>query len=250
MNKDNSFVLYEGEEKHLKEFCNCGSILELQKSFAKKYFSEIDDYYPIETFKILYCLACNSTTVVLYYALGNTNDDDDRAIRRYNGPVEYKYTRSVLYAPEKEFHLSVPFSVSKMLNQAEAVLVHSSKASFMLCRAALEEICNEFEIPSSVVNKKGKSYFVNLKDRLSQLFEKKSLSEDLQSIINDMRELGNEGVHADYFYLRKHVKRRDAESLIALTNYVVERLYIDEARKLEAVETLEEIKNKIAASKK
>ncbi|MGD1808894.1 DUF4145 domain-containing protein [Dapis sp. BLCC M126] len=69
----------------------------------------------------------------------------------------------------------------------------------------LEEICHYFKIPIEATNNKDKSYFVNLSDRLTQLFEQEQMSEDLREIIQGIRQLGNEGAHSEHLTFTKQV---------------------------------------------
>ena len=98
------------------------------------------------------------------------------------------------------------------------------------------------------MNNKGKSHFVNLNERLTQLFEKEKMAEDLIAIIQGIRELGNEGTHSDHLTFVKQVKVEDADSLLTLVNYVTERLYVDKYRQREAEEVLSKLKGKILVS--
>ena len=79
-----------------------------------------------------------------------------------------RYTRKVLYSPKERFHLSIPHAISEVVNQAQSVIYSSPRGSFILCRAVLEEICDEFKIPRESLNKKGKKKF----DILFEEFQK------------------------------------------------------------------------------
>ena len=74
------------------------------------------------------------------------------------------------------------------------------------------------------------------------------MSEDLVDIIQGIRELGNEGAHSDHLTFAKQVKVEDANSLLMLVNYVVERLYVDKYRQQEAEGELIKLKEKILTS--
>jgi Domain of unknown function (DUF4145) len=117
--------------------------------------------------------------------------------------------------------------------------------ALFLCRAVLEEICNDFNIPAEGLNNKGKTYFVKLMERLRQLCEQEQMSEDLIAVMQGIRELGNEGAHSDHLTFSKQVKIEDADSLLTLVNYVAERLYVDKYRQKEAEEALSKLKGKI-----
>ncbi|MCC3419619.1 MAG: DUF4145 domain-containing protein [Microcoleus sp. PH2017_07_MST_O_A] len=219
--------------------------MKCEKAFSHHlYDNEENSYYTIQVFKILTCLTCDSVTVLLYSAGGIEEEDEQNP----NEPQFRCYGRSVLYAPARQLHDSIPLSISEVVKQAEAVLARSPRASFILCRAVLEEICNDFKIPTESTNNKGKSYFIKLHDRLSQLFKQEKMPEELQTIINGIKDLGNEGAHSDHLAFAKQVKAQDAENLLTLVNYVLERLYFDRYRQQEAAETLKELKSKIPLS--
>ena len=235
-------MLYElGEER---EFCNCGNLMKSETTFRHRSEENISSYYTIEIFEIFTCPACGEATIICYSTLGN---DDDDEINRDNIEHEYyrDYSRTVLHAPRKRLHYAVPRSIAEVTYQAQSVLSKSSRASFILCRAVLEEICNDFKIPTVGVNKKGENYFIMLGVRLTQLFEQEKMSNDLKNIIEGIKDLGNEGAHSDHLTFAKQVKDEDANSLLMLVNYVVERLYVDKYRQKEAEEELIKLKEKI-----
>jgi len=235
-------MLYELEAG--REFCNCGNLMKSETTFRHQSGEDDTPYYTIEIFEIFTCPSCSKATIICYSTLGNGEEDE---MNRDNMESEFyrDYRRTVLHAPRKQLHYAVPRSIAEVTYQAQSVLSKSSRASFILCRAVLEEICNDFKIPSEGVNKKGKSHFINLKERLTQLFEQEKISEDLVDIIQGIRDLGNEGAHSDHLTFAKQVKVEDADSLLMLVNYVVERLYVDKYRKQEAEEELIKLKEKI-----
>ena len=140
--------------------------------------------------------------------------------------------------------------LEEVLNQAESVVSNSPRASFILCRAVLEEICNDFEIPTEQQNNKGKNYFIKLHDRLSQLFEQEKLPEELQIIIKDIKDFGNEGAHSTHLKFSQQVEIEDAGNLIMLVKYVLERLYVDRYRQKEAKNILKTLKSKVLPQQK
>jgi hypothetical protein len=219
--------------------------MECERAFLHRWYdNEENSYYTSQVFKILTCLTCRSVTVLLYTAAGFEEEDEQWAEMNPNEPQYRNYRRSVLYAPARQLHDSIPLSISEVVKQAEAVLARSPRASFILCRAVLEEICNDFKIPTESTNNKGKSYFITLHDRLSQLFQQEQMSEELQTIINGIKDLG-EGAHSDHLAFAKQVKAQDAENLLMLIHYVLERLYVDRYRQQEAAETLKALKSKM-----
>lgn len=240
-------MMYQFEVDAEREFCNCGNLMRCENTFSHQNGNDECPYYTVEVFKIFTCSACNEATVIRYSTLRNENEDefhkDDVEAVLYRS-----YTRRVLHTPKKQLHPAVPRSIAEITHQAESVLSNSPRASFILCRAVLEEICNDFKVPTEGVNNKGKSYFVNLHDRLTQLFEQEKLSEDLIAIIQGIRELGNEGAHSDHLTFAKQVKSQEADSLLTLVNYVIERLYVDKCRQQEAEEVLSQLKGKILSS--
>lgn len=218
--------------------------MKCEESFAHRlYRNEEDSFYSIEVFKILTCLNCRLATVVLYSSIG-LDEESEQSID-LEEIVERPYQRTVLYGPTKQFHPAIPHSIAEVAKQAEAVLEYSPRANFILCRAILEEVCNNFNIPIKNINSKGKSYFLNLHDRLLQLFEKERMPQDLQAIIQGIKDLGNEGAHSDHLTFVRQVKVQDAKQLFNLVNYVLEFLYVDRWRREEAKKTLNTLKNKL-----
>lgn len=235
--------LEDYEVKSTKEVCSCGNLMEC-KGFSKQIIGEGDGvFYTIQVFKILTCPACNLTTVLLYNAEGN---EFEYAQSRDSGEsTTHKYSRQILYGPKRQFHSAIPLPISDVVNQAQAVLANSPRASFILCRAVLEEVCNDFQIPSESTNDKGKRYFIALHNRLLELFKQENMPGDLQQIIQGIKDLGNEGAHAEHATFAEQVKFQEAENLLLLVNYVLERVYVDKIRQQEATETLTKLKERI-----
>jgi hypothetical protein len=229
-----------------REFCNCGNLMKSQTTFRHQIRDDESPYYTIELFEIFTCPACNKATLICYSAF--RNEDEDEANKDDAAELYRPYHRTVLHAPEKRLHYAIPKSIAEVAYQAESVLYKSPRASFILCRAVLEEICNDFKIPAVTLNKKGKNSNVNLMERLRQLCEREKMSEDLIDVMQGIRELGNEGAHSDHLTFSKQVKVDDANSLLMLVNYVAERLYVDKYRQNEAEEVLKKLKGRILAS--
>jgi hypothetical protein len=223
-----------------REFCNCGNLMKCENTFRHRSGDFENPYYTLEIFEIFTCPACNEVTLIYYSTLG-LDDEDEMHRDDIEQDLYRKYDRAVLHAPHKRLHHAIPRSISEVTYQAESVLSKSPRASFILCRAVLEEICNNFKIP-------GKSHFVNLNERLTQLFKQEEMSEDLIAIIQGIRELGNEGTHSDHLTFAKQVEPEDADSLLTLINYVIERLYVDKYRQQEAGDVLTKLKGKILTS--
>lgn len=226
-----------------REFCNCGNLMNQEKYYRNANLCIESDYLSVKIIKIFTCPACENITIFSYSA-GNFIEEDN-----HNPEYELlrKYRRVLLLAPKKQFHHAIPKSISDVINQAASVLESSPRASFILCRAVLEEICNDFNIPSEATNEKGKTFFVTLKDRLKKLFNQEKAPEDLIAVIEAIRELGNEGAHSDHITFSRQVKAQDADDLILLVNYVIEELYINKYRQKEADETLNNLKGKFAS---
>ena len=102
-----------------------------------------------------------------------------------------------------------------------------------------------FEIPTEQQNSKGKSHYIKLHDRLSLLFKQENLPEELQEIIQNIKDFGNEGAHSSHLKFSQQVKIEDAENCVMLVSYVLERLYVDRYRQEEAEKILKTLKNKV-----
>ncbi len=236
--------MYYFEIESNKEFCSCKSLLKCENTFS--HHDHDDNEYPfygIEIFKFFVCPACNSVTVILYSAVGNSYDDEEN--ERQGSPTFHEYRRKILYAPKQRAHSAIPKTIAEVASQAESVLGNSPRASFILCRAALEEVCNFFEIPTEKEKTNGKIVYIGLQDRLSQLFKEQGISEDLQPLIYGVKELGDKGAHRDHLTFTKQVDTQEAHNLLELLNYILERLFVDKERMQEKKDTLEKLKNKI-----
>jgi hypothetical protein len=224
-----------------REFCNCGSLMKCETDFRNRVDYGESGAYCIEIYSLYECPACNEVTIICFSSPGDENLDET-----HQGNPEWelyrRYYRSVLHAPFKQLHSAVPNAIADIVNQAQAVLFKSPRASFILCRAALEEICDEFDIPKKKPNKKGGENFVNLKSRLSQLFDREKMPNDLADIIEGIRELGNEGAHSTHLDFSRKIRPQDVETLLGLVDYVIDRLYVDRHRREEAEEKLNRLR--------
>ncbi|MBD1920015.1 DUF4145 domain-containing protein [Microcoleus sp. FACHB-831] len=197
-----------------------------------------DSYYTHRTLKILMCSRCDFPTVLLYEVEGNEDQEEES-----NGsPIEREWERLILYGPKRQVHQAVPNDISEVFNQAEAILASSPRASFILCRKVLEEICTNFGIPTEGTNNKGKPSFVNLHERLTQLFQKEMIPADLQDVIQGIKELGNEGAHSTHATFTKQVTSQEAEKLLAVLDFVIYSLYVHKALQQEITEKLNNLK--------
>jgi hypothetical protein len=238
MKEDRYLLHHEG----IKEYCNCGNLLKHEHDFSgEKYY---DDFSEFEVFKILVCPDCESVTVVLYTATELDSQDDQTAQQKLDKWLCRSYTRRILYAPTKNLHSSVPYSIADIVNQAQSVFPASPRASFILCRAVLEEICNDFDIDKEKPTNNGKSSYLGLKERLFQLFEKEDLSDDLKSMINCIKELGDQGAHSKHLVFSAQIGTQDAEQLLLLVEYVIENLYVTKHKQQEAKRILDQLNGK------
>ena len=235
-----------------KEFCNCGNLMNCESRFAHRRNDEQSSDYSIKIFKIFKCLACFELTLLLYSSNGNDDQDEWNpyiTIDFHGNVLDYRpYTRKVLLSPPQKLHKAIPKAIAEVADQARLVLTSSPRASFILCRALLEEICNDFKILTVNVNGKNKSYFISLQERLTCLFKQEKVEEYLIEIIQGIKELGNEGTHSDHLTFTERFKNKDADSLLRIVNYVMERLYTDKYREEQAKQELAELKAKIIDS--
>lgn len=228
------FKAYDFNPEVHEEVCRCGNIMNCETSIST---TESDgDYYTDKTFKILICSRCNFPTVLLYKVVGNEDEDEEEKLQGY--PIEREWECLILYGPSRQVHQAVPTNISEVFNQAEAILASSPRASFILCRAVLEEICNDFGIPAKGTNNKGKP----LQQRLTQLFQQEMISADLKDVIEGIKELGNEGAHSTHETFNKLVTSQEADDLLALVDFVIYMLYVHKARQQEATEKLNKLK--------
>lgn len=232
-------------ESH-EEVCRCGNVMKCRTTFSHRQHHDIDcDFYTDRTFKVLTCSRCDFATVMLYKVGGDSYTDQEETESSIQ--LEREWERLILYAPERQIHQAIPKNISEVFNQAEAVLASSPRASFILCRAVLEEICNDFNIPTEGTNNKGKTYFINLHERLIQLFKKEMISVDLQDVIQGIKDLGNEGAHSNHEAFKTQVTSQEADDLLALVDFVLDRLYVDKARQQEASEKLNRLKARFSS---
>jgi len=195
-------------------------------------------------YKVLKCPACQQI-LILRYTTDLEYIDDFETASQYT-----QYTRQVLYAPAKQRHYSIPQTISDIVAQAEKVVPTSPRAGFILCRAALEQICKEQAIPETKTNAKGEVEHLDLKKRLNLLLEKEKLSKDLREIMHGIREIGNVFAHDSQAYLPEEISQDEVEVLIGLVDYVLNRLYVDKSRTQEAVNELKMLKEKLSPSPK
>ena len=242
-------MLKSFEVDESREFCNCGSLMNCKSRFEHRRDDDRTSDYSIEIFKIFKCLTCFELTLLLYSADGNEEQDEWNPYIRpnFNGSVldHHPYTRKVLISPPKKLHKTIPNAIAEVADQARLVLTSSPRASFILCRALLEEICNDFKIPTVNVNSKNKSYFISLQERLTCLFKQEKVEKDLIEIIQGIKELGNEGAHSEHLIFTERFQNKDTDSLLRIVDYVMERVYTDRYRKEQAKQELAELKAKI-----
>lgn len=236
------------------EFCICSNLLNFKQEFEKTRYDFEDIWYITEIFKILECPACENITIILYSKLGNIDEDTYLSSEKdYRGlsSLEFSplYDTRLLHTPKKQLDTAIPDSINEVIQQAKSVVDNSPRASFILCRAAIEEICNNYNIPSEDINKQGKTCFIHLKNRLMKLFVQEQISQNLITLIEGIRELGNEGAHSDHLIFSSQVTNEDAKNLIDIVSYVVEMLYANKINQQKAEKNLALLTNKILSSK-
>ncbi|MGD1702063.1 DUF4145 domain-containing protein [Dapis sp. BLCC M229] len=214
-----------------------------EKDFS---YSESDDswpdFYVVYTYKLFSCPSCSKITIICYSETLCTEEDKQE---RYYRLERGDYGRKVIFMPPRKEHPAIPESIAEITYQAQLNLAASPRASFILCRAVLEEICHHFKIP---VKAEGKSYPASLAFRLNQLFEQEKMPEDLREIIQGVRQLGNEGAHSEHLTFTKQVNMEEADNLLKIVNYVIEKLFVDKYEQQKAEKVLEELKIKILKS--
>ena len=236
--------LERGEKISNWETCRCGNLSEMHCICEGIYDDDGGDgiFHIISNYKILRCPACEQILILRYVA--RINDDNLR-----NEPPYIEYEREVLYAPAKQRHYSIHPKIAEIVSQAERVFPASPRAAFILCRAALEQICKERDIPETKPNKKtGEIERLDLKQRLNILLEREKLSKDLREIMHGIREIGNAFAHESQTFLPEKISQDEVEVLIGLVDYVLNRLYTDKARTQEVVSELNSLKNKLSPS--
>jgi len=221
--------------------CKCGNYSEMGMICEGVYDSRDHDYdyeeWMVSSYKVLRCPSCKDITILRYTTYGNEYGFD---IEPEPGPQFTTYYYEVLYGPARSWHYSIPKAITDVLVQAEGVIQNSPRAAFILCRAAIEQLCDEFSIPSHRDNNNGQE-FLNLKKRLNLLIDQQKLSKDLRNVLHGIRDLGNVGAHGSSEIFINDVSHDDASHLIDLAEYVLDKLYvqpklIDEAQsKLEAL---------------
>ncbi|MGB3495935.1 MAG: DUF4145 domain-containing protein [Elainellaceae cyanobacterium] len=244
-------MLPEDIHPRTKLTCNCGGIMHCERHFENKYEIsswDLDDFVNIvsEIVQVFLCTKCERLTVEYYKRsfpnltthlgyLRQTKDDFNM-----KDAWEFYYSRTLL-APRKRYHISVPDSLQMLLNEASASLSRSPRASIILCRTILEEICYCFKIPDN----KGNRNFIGLKERLKTLVEQENLSEEkeLAQIINSVKYVGDKSAHREHSIFLENCNYDDAKIVLELVEYIIERIYIDKFKKKEAGQKLEKIKN-------
>lgn len=142
------YIFERGEKISNWERCNCGNLSEMDCICEGIYNTQVHDpeFFDWEEshYKILRCPSCSQILILRYVTGGNDFKDEHSDINPY-----IEYTRQVLYAPTKQRHYSIPAPIADVLAQAEKVVPTSPRAALILCRATLEEICRERNIPES-----------------------------------------------------------------------------------------------------
>jgi len=239
---------YDGSRPSNWGKCTCGNFAEMKcicegHDNSDDYFED-DPYYAITQYKVLRCPACHKVTIISYRHTGRVEEEFSHR-GEMDIPEPITYDMSIILAPQKKRHYSIPKAIVEVINQAEAVVNSSPRAAFILCRAALEEICGQHKIPSVKQTKAGKSTFISLQERLIILFKEKELPEDLQKIMEGIKDLGNEGVHGSQTDLQERITSEEVETLLELLEYVLEKLYVEKKRAIEANNKLKELHKRV-----
>jgi uncharacterized protein YbaR (Trm112 family) len=234
-------IIERGKKFSNWQRCPCGNLSEMycicEGTYdTRKHDTESSDYV-ISQYKVLICPSCEQLLILRYITSGFEFEDQN--------PYYEEYTRQVLYAPAKQRHYSIPHTIADIVVQAEKVVPTSPRAGFILCRAALEQLCKEQAIPETKTNSKGEVEHLDLKKRLNLLLEKEKLSKDLREIMHGIREIGNIFAHDSQAYLPEKISQDEVEVLIGLVDYVLNRLYVDKSRSQEAVNELNMLKEKL-----
>lgn len=244
------YILEDRELKSNWERCACGNLAEMQEICQGTFLDDNDGndiYYAIYVYKVLRCPSCHSVNVIQYTAYGNADDDEIPQIdSEIVGPQTREYTRKVLYTSYKKELEAVPGPIVDVFNQARAVIPSSPRAAFILCGATLEEICRAHNIPTVITKENGKEERLDLYKRLEKLFQNRNLPDDdnLRPIFHCIRKLRNIGAHSSQ-EIFEEVSEIDADMLLSLLGYVLERLYVNDARAKKAQETLGELADKL-----
>ncbi|MBI5297963.1 MAG: DUF4145 domain-containing protein [Chloroflexi bacterium] len=236
------YLLERGVKFSNWERCPCGNLSEMLCICEGVYDSREHDpegEWFNSHYKVLRCRACEQILILRYTADLDFIDDSEISSHFV------EYTREVLYAPTKQRHYSIPHTIADIVAQAEKVVPTSSRAGFILCRAALEQLCKEQAIPETKTNVKGEVEHLDLKKRLNLLLEKEKLSKDLREIMHGIREIGNIFAHDSQAYLPEKISQDEVEILIGLVDYVLNRLYVDKSRTQKAVNELNMLKDKL-----
>jgi Domain of unknown function (DUF4145) len=234
------YLLDDNELKSNWERCLCGNYAEMKEICQGTFYDSDDDgyFYSVHAHKVLKCPSCNKVSVIRYLAYGNDLEEEPRT--KNSPPKLHEFTREILHTTYKKEIQEVPESIVDVFNQAQAVISSSPRASFILCGAALEEICRAHAIPTVSKKENGKERRLDLYERLEQLFRVRGLSDGVQKILHGIRELRNVGAHGSQEVF-DNVTETEAAMLLSLLDYVLERLYVDDARAKNAQSTLDKL---------
>jgi len=224
------YVFERGQKISNWESCPCGNKSEMycicEGTYDTREHDSESSEYAISHYKVLRCPSCEQILILRYVTGGiDLGEPESRYV---------DYERQVLYTPSKPRHHSIPSVIADVVAQAEKVIPTSPRAGFILCRAALEQICEDHNISGR-----------NLKKRLDTLLEISNLSDDLREIMHGIRDIGNKLAHNSQESLPKEISQDEAEILIGLVDYVLNRLYVDKARTQEAINELNALKEKV-----
>lgn len=231
------------------ESCVCGNLCEM-KTICKGRWTGADEYdYRVEqVYKVLRCPSCGAVSIYRY-TTGWADCDLDCP---EPGPDYHEYERELLYCSHRRRDGAIPSAIAEILDGAESVQA-CPRAVLILCRAVLEEICRErltLDVASQTLVKgstaeRHRRSRPDLYAKLKRLAEQDGLPPELCKVIDGIRILGNLGAHDSQAEFGRHISSEDAATLLALTNHVVDQLYVQGARQQRAAEAVKRLRAKV-----
>ena len=259
----NKFLGSISDIKTMWEECVCGNYSEMRPICIGVDNSNLEEesspYYTIHVYKVLECSVCHTINILRYAAQGNEFDDEQRVTIE---PRVYEWRRELLYATPQVLrkHPAIPRPITEIVVQAESLADVSPRASLVLCRAVLEEICDDFHIPRQRTTKKGKEVNLKLKERLRILLQMQSNLPDhlaglkpnglgsfpswLWEMVDSVRLLGNEGAHGRQVAFSTAIGSEDVGTVIKVLNLVLAYLYVEPHEVQKALEELKALRLK------
>lgn len=113
---------------------------------------------------------------------------------------------------------NLPKSIEKDLTEAQSSFENKSyRASTVMCRRALEQICHHLDSVGNTLNKK-----------IQDLISRGLVSREFSEIFTKIRIFGNIGAHFDPDEI-KDIKRQDSKDLLDITLHIARHIYEVEA---------------------